>query len=95
MAEDELEPFPRRSRRGPGRPPPELEELVDRLKAVRNRKAEEIGLPRGTLVSNAVILGIARASPDDLKGLMAVEGMRRWKAEVVGKGLLEVLRRSV
>ena len=94
MAEEELEPFPRRPRRGPGRPPPELEELVDRLKAERNRMAEEIGLPRGTLVSNAVILGIARAAPSDLEGLMAVEGMRRWKAEVVGKELLEVLRRS-
>ena len=92
MSEEELEPFPRRPRSGPGRPPPELEELVDRLKAVRNRKAEELGLPRGTLVSNAVILGIARAAPDDLEGLMAVEGMRRWKAEVVSKELLKVLR---
>ncbi len=94
MADEELVPFPRRPRRGSGRPPPELEELVDRLKAVRNRKAEEIKLPRGTLVSNAVILGIARAAPDDLEGLLAVEGMRRWKAEVVGKELLEALRRS-
>jgi len=93
MTEAELEPFPRATRRGSGRPPPELEEVVDRLKAVRNRKAEEIGLPRGTLVSNAVILGIARAAPEDIEGLVAdVEGMRRWKADVVGEDLLQALR---
>ena len=34
------------------------------------------------------------SSPDDLEGLIAVAGMRQWKAEVVSKELLEVLRQS-
>jgi len=91
--EDELTPYPRGARRGPGRPPPELEELVDRLKAVRNRKAEEVGLPRGTLMSNAVILSVARAAPRDLEALLAVDGMRRWKVDVAGDALLETVRK--
>lgn len=90
--EEELEPFPKPARRGPGRPTPELEELVDRLKAVRNQRADEIGLPRGTLLSNAVIQSIARAAPADPEALLSVEGMRRWKVDVVGDGLLRALR---
>ena len=54
LSDDELERYPRQARRGAGRPPPELEAMVERLKSVRNRRAEEIGLPRGTLLSNAV-----------------------------------------
>lgn len=94
LADDELEPYPRAQRRGSGRPPPELDETVERLKAVRNHRAEEIGLPRGTLLSNAVLEAIARAAPRTFDELMAVDGMRRWKCEVVGAELLEVVRRS-
>jgi ribonuclease D len=92
--ESELRGYPRDGRRGPGRPPPELEELIERLKKARNSKAQEIGLPRGTLLPNAVIEAIAREAPKDDASLRAVEGMRRWKADVVGAELLEVLRKK-
>ena len=49
-SEAEIAPYPRGARRGPGRPPPELESLVDKLKQQRNRAAERVGLPRGTLL---------------------------------------------
>ncbi len=94
LDEAELIPYPKNVRRGPGRPPPELEATVDRLKAVRNSTAEEIGLPRGTLLSNAVLLEIARAAPKTLQELSEVEGMRAWKVEVAGDGLLEALARG-
>ncbi len=91
MAEEELTPFPRGYRRGPPRPPPELEAMVDRLKGVRNEAAAGIGLPRGTLLANAVLLSIARDAPKNLEELSAIEGMRNWKVAVCGERLLEVL----
>lgn len=92
LPESELVPYPRGVRRGPGRPPPELESLVDRLKAVRNRTADEVGLPKGALLSNAMLLEVAQAAPGTVEELLALPGMRRWKADVVGERLLEVLR---
>lgn len=92
MGDEDLRPYPKASRGGPGRPSPEVEALADRLKSVRNRKAEEVGLPRGTLLANAVVLEVARAAPRNLDELLAVEGMRRWKAEVLGDALLRVIR---
>ncbi|MEM7415040.1 MAG: HRDC domain-containing protein [Gemmatimonadota bacterium] len=92
LPDDQLVPYPRGIRRGPGRPPPELEEAVDRLKAIRNTAAEELGLPRGTVLANAVLLNVAREAPKTTDELIAVDGMRRWKAAVVGERLLEVTR---
>ncbi len=92
MPESQLVAYPRHVRRGPGRPPPELEEIVSKLKAVRNRVADEVGLPKGTLLSNATLLEIAKADPKDAEALLRVEGMRRWKAEVLGEALLKELR---
>ena len=51
LDESELQPYPNPRRRGPGRPSPQIITLADTLKTVRNRKAEELGLPRGTLLS--------------------------------------------
>jgi ribonuclease D len=93
-ADHELKPYPRGPRRGPGRTTPEMEALAERLKNVRNRKADEVRLPRGTLLSNAVLLEVARAAPKSSDELVAVEGMRRWKAEILGKEFLDVIRRK-
>jgi len=90
--EEELRPYPKTPRQGVGRPTPEIEALADRLKAVRNRRSEELGLPRGTLLSNAVVLEVARTAPTDLEQLAGIEGMRRWKAAAVGADLLAVIR---
>ena len=70
-----------------------MEEAVDRLKVIRNRVAEELGLPRGTVLANAVLLGIARAAPTNREQLLAVDGMREWKAGVLAEPLLEVTRK--
>ncbi len=89
----ELVAYPPPPRNGPGRPPPEVEELADRLKAVRNRRAEAIGLDRGTLLSNAQLLEVARARPASAEALRRVPGMRAWQVEVLGDELLAELRR--
>jgi ribonuclease D len=54
-----------------------MDALAEKLKSVRNRKADELGLPRGTLLSNGVILEIARTMPRSIEALQAVDGMRR------------------
>ncbi len=94
LPEEGLVPYPRHVRRGPPRPPPELESMVERLKAVRNRVADQVGLPKGTLLSNAMLLAIAQAAPATAEELLAVEGMRTWKATVVGEPLLATIRRG-
>ena len=43
-----------------------VEALADRLKSVRNRRADELGLDRGTLLSNAVVTAIALDGPQDV-----------------------------
>lgn len=92
--DSELRPYPRAPRGGTGRPPPEVEELAEKLKTARNRRAEELGLDRGTLLSNAVLGAIAMRSPRDEADLMSVDGFRRWQLDAVGPQLLEVLSTS-
>jgi ribonuclease D len=92
LADNELKPYPRGARRGPGRTTPEMEALAEKLKAVRNRKADELEIPRGTLLSNGVLLEVARAMPRSVEALLAVDGMRRWKADVLGADFLAVVR---
>jgi len=92
LSEGQLKPYPRGPRRGTPRTTPETEALAEKLKTVRNRKADELRLPRGTLLSNAVLLEVARAMPRSREALAAVEGMRRWKADVLGEDFLAVIR---
>lgn len=94
MTEGELVPYPRHTRRGPGRPPPELEALVDRLKAARNDVADRLGLPRGTVLANAVLIDIAREAPRTMDDLLRIDGMRSWKVDVAGEALLKALARG-
>jgi ribonuclease D len=92
MPEQELRGYPRSDRRGGNRITPDVEALAERLKVARNKKADELKLPRGTLLSNATLLEIARAAPRSLDALAAVEGMRRWKAEALGEDFLKLIR---
>ena len=85
--------YPRRPRIGPGRTPPEVDERVERLKQVRNRRADELRIDRGTLLPNAVLLEVARLEPRSAEELAVVPGMRHWQAEVLGEALLTVLNR--
>ena len=90
LADDDVVGLPRRPR-GPGRPPPEVEELAERLKRVRNQRAADLGIDRGTLLPNAALVEIARVAPQSATDLSSVAGLRQWQLEVVGPGLLKVL----
>ena len=94
LPDDQLNPYPRSTRRGPGRPPPEVEELAEKLKVARNKRAEAVGLDRGTLLPNALVTAVAVEAPADLDAMGRIEGIRGWQVEVVGPALLEVLNRK-
>jgi len=94
LSDDDLVPYPKDDGRGPGRPPPEVEARFRRLKDIRNRVADELELPRGTLLANAVLTEIAREEPRTREELLNVEGMRQWKAEALGDRLLAEVARG-
>jgi ribonuclease D len=89
LPESELPRFPppRRWERDP-----EVEERSERLRDVRNRMAEELGLDPGFLMSRAVLEEIARRNPDTPEALLEVPEVRRWQVEALGGELLGTLR---
>jgi ribonuclease D len=92
LPDEELRPYPRSPRRGTGRSTPQMEALAEKLKNARNKKADEVGIARGTLLANAVVIEVARAAPRTLEELAAVEGMRRWKVGILGEDFLKLIR---
>jgi ribonuclease D len=78
-----------RVERGPRRvPDPVFEARMERLKAVRNRLAPQVGLQPGVLCPNGTLEAIARAVPSSLDDLTQVPGIRRWQLQVLGRELL-------
>lgn len=91
LGDDELVPHPPRERNGPGRPSQEEEEMARRLKVHRNRVAGELGIDRGVLFPNALILEVVRSEPASLEAMERLEGIKRWQAEVMAPHLLPEL----
>ena len=88
VPDDELPRFPR------GRRPerdPELEARIERIKAVRNRRADALGLDPGFLMGRGLLEEVARARPATRDELLAVAGVRRWQSEAMGDELLATL----
>lgn len=88
---EELDPYPRIRRSGNGRPDPEFVERVDRLKEIRNRRADELGIARGTLLSNAILTELLRLAPLDAARLRDVPGLKRWQMEALGSVFMREL----
>jgi ribonuclease D len=87
----DLVPYPQRRPNGRGRPPPEVEERAERLKAVRNKRAQALGIDRGTLMANSVIVEIAWMRPETPEALAAVPGVKNWQVSAAGEELLAAL----
>jgi len=81
-------------RRGPRRPPPDplFDSRVDRIKAVRDRVAEELGVDRGFLLPRQQIEDIVKAAPRTIDDLSAVADLRRWQVEAIGEPVIRALR---
>lgn len=80
-------------KRGPRRPPPdpEFEARAERLKRVRDRAAETLGLDRGFLMPRQQLEAVARLEPRTLEEMRRVPDIRRWQIEALGQPLLEAL----
>lgn len=89
LAPAQLRPYPSPDGNGRGRPPPEVEDRMDRLKALRNARAKALGMDRGTLLPNATLMEIALATPGDLDDLRRVPGIKEWQVDALGEDLLE------
>jgi ribonuclease D len=66
---------------------------VEALRQWRVSAATRFGLDPGVLLPNRLIGEVARAAPRDPEDLARVEGLRRWRVEVLGGELLEELGR--
>lgn len=90
VPEDELPRFPAAKR---WERDPELDARVDALKAVRSRRAGELDLDPGFLISRAMLEEVARREPRTPEELLEVPGVRRWQVEALGDALLQALHR--
>jgi len=70
----------------------ELEARVEALKDARNRRAAELELDPGFVMSRNLLEEVGKARPKTLEQLAAVEGVRRWQVEAAGEALLGALK---
>ena len=91
MPEDQLQPYPRPTRNGPGRLTPEEEVRADGLRALRAARAAELGLEKGVLLSNAQIQEIVRSAPRSIEALEALTGVRLWQVGILGPEIVRAL----
>jgi ribonuclease D len=75
-------PRVRRSRRP--EPDPEYDQRLERLKQLRNHRAEAVGLAPGLVCPNGTLQEVARAGPHSTAELDGVDELRHWQREVVG-----------
>ena len=61
------------------------DQRLDRLKALRNRRAKEIDMESGLLCPNGTLQAVARVAPGTIDQLESVTEMRRWQRLVLGE----------
>jgi ribonuclease D len=71
--------------------PGAMSRRIDKLRRWRVSATEQVGLEPGVLLPNRLISAIAEAAPRTLEDLARVEGVRRWRVDVLGEGLLAAL----
>ena len=93
LPESALLPYPQANRNGMGRFTPEEEAMADGIRNLRSARAEELGLEKGVLLSNAQINEILRSGPRTMEALYAVPGLRGWQTGILGLEILQILGR--
>ena len=88
LDEAELPVIPRRPR-----PviPGAMSRRIDKLRRWRTIAVEHIGLEPGVVLPNRLITAVAAAAPRTLDELEAVEGVRHWRVQTLGRELLAAL----
>ncbi len=82
---------PIRTHNGNGRPDPEVVARFDRLRAWRLARATARGVDPDVVLTNDVLMAIARAAPADLKALAVLKLVGDWKLEEYGAELVHAL----
>ena len=88
VPEKELPRFPRGERR---QQDPAFDARVEKLKATRNKAAEQFKLDPGVLCPKGTLEAVAKANPKTMAEMRAVPDIRKWQAEVLGKEFLAAL----
>ncbi|MCA0374051.1 MAG: HRDC domain-containing protein [Gemmatimonadetes bacterium] len=70
---------------------PDFDERVARLKSVRDAVAADLDLDPGVLCSRDRMEAVARRNPRHVEELEGIPELRRWQAEVLGKGFVKAL----
>jgi len=65
---------------------------LEKVKALRNRVAAELGLEPGVLCGRTTLEAVVRARPVNRTELERIAEVRRWQIDVLGDALLETLR---
>lgn len=73
---------------------PEHEARVEALKSARNRRADQLVLDPGFVMSKATLEEVARRMPASPEELAEIPGVRRWQVEAVGEALLRALKQT-
>ena len=84
--------LPRLERRPRPQKDPGFDVRMERVKAVRNRIAAELGLEAGVLCGRTTLEAVVRARPTNRAALEQIGEVRRWQIDVLGDALLEALR---
>ena len=71
---------------------PGFDARLERLKAVRNRVALELGIDAGVLGGRTTLEAVVRSRPADRAALERIPALRHWQIDVLGDALFEALR---
>jgi len=91
VAENELPRFPRSQR---WERDPDFDDVVAKLKAVRDAAATRLDLDPGVLCGRERLETIARRRPRTIEELAAIPELRRWQVEELGEGFIRALASS-
>lgn len=68
--------------------PPAVRRRIEALKALRTREAPRLGLDPSLVLPQRLIDKLAERAPRTIEELTAIEGLRRWRIELLGAQLL-------
>lgn len=89
VAEADLPRFPKAARWDRD---PDFDDLVSRLKRVRDEAAQRLELDPGVLCARERLEAVVRKRPKKMEDLAALPELRRWQVEVLGADFLKALR---
>jgi len=68
-----------------------VQERIERLKKMREKLSQSVGMEPGFLLNNAVIGAIAAKNPETSEDLLKIEQVRHWQVEAIGENIISTL----